>query len=413
MGGGASKSKSKKDDAAAPPASATASAAGAAGAGTAIVKVKVPPGGKAGKKMTVTGPDGREHVMKIPKGKKAGDTWDAELPVERPLSHGSRQASSRAGSSADAGEPEHQQLAPARESRAAAGALGSDEMVSSPPRRSQRGASGDSSSAADDGDGAAGAEVRQHPPSPGADAAARAAASPAGRASGTDHAGDSGGEEGATEALRPGQVKLLERARSRREAEERAAAPPAKGEAKRESTATAAGQALAKGEAPAAAAVPSGPPLVSTSLLVAQGRVRLTVGPHVSPPPPTPPPPPPKPPMRVVLRYEVAPKAVELPDAFGSQAAAIGWMLGGKADPRDLKPLVLSGFGAVPLSQPPSQPPETMAPGGGGGAPPAPLEGAQGGGAPPPPPDEAPADAPAEDVRTGGVESAAAGAGAG
>ena len=87
MGGGASKSKDKKDSAPPPPAAAAASSA--AGAGTAVVKVKVPPGGKAGKKMTVTGPDGREHVMKIPRGKKAGDTWDAEVPVERPVSHGS------------------------------------------------------------------------------------------------------------------------------------------------------------------------------------------------------------------------------------------------------------------------------------------------------------------------------------
>ena len=51
---------------------------------TVVVKVKIPPGGKPGKKMQVEGPDGTQHTVVIPKGKKAGDVWEAAVPVPRP-----------------------------------------------------------------------------------------------------------------------------------------------------------------------------------------------------------------------------------------------------------------------------------------------------------------------------------------
>ena len=47
----------------------------------ATVRVRIPPGGKPGKKMQVQGPDGKEHVMVIPAGKKGGDMWEASVPV--------------------------------------------------------------------------------------------------------------------------------------------------------------------------------------------------------------------------------------------------------------------------------------------------------------------------------------------
>ena len=69
-----------------------------------MVKAKIPPGGKPGKKMTVQGPDGQEHSFTIPKGKKAGDTWEVEVPVEedepKPAA-GSRRASRRAAAAQD------------------------------------------------------------------------------------------------------------------------------------------------------------------------------------------------------------------------------------------------------------------------------------------------------------------------
>ena len=49
---------------------------------TATVRVKIPPGGKPGKAIRVQGPDGTQHSMSIPPGKKAGDTWDVQVPVE-------------------------------------------------------------------------------------------------------------------------------------------------------------------------------------------------------------------------------------------------------------------------------------------------------------------------------------------
>ena len=46
---------------------------------TAVVKVRVPPGGEAGTSMKVLAPDGQEHAMKIPPGKKGGDVWEVSL----------------------------------------------------------------------------------------------------------------------------------------------------------------------------------------------------------------------------------------------------------------------------------------------------------------------------------------------
>jgi len=51
---------------------------------TATVKIKIPPGGKPGMKMNVQGPDGQEHTVVIPPDKKAGDMFDAEVPLLHP-----------------------------------------------------------------------------------------------------------------------------------------------------------------------------------------------------------------------------------------------------------------------------------------------------------------------------------------
>tara|TARA_B110001452_G_scaffold266088_1_gene272091 strand:+ start:1049 stop:1231 length:183 start_codon:yes stop_codon:yes gene_type:complete len=48
---------------------------------TAVVKVRTPPGGKAGESMKVLAPDGQEHAVKIPPGKKGGDVWEVSVPV--------------------------------------------------------------------------------------------------------------------------------------------------------------------------------------------------------------------------------------------------------------------------------------------------------------------------------------------
>ena len=51
---------------------------------TVVVHVTIPPGGKPGETMQVEGPDGEQNTVVIPKGKQAGDVWDAAVSVPRP-----------------------------------------------------------------------------------------------------------------------------------------------------------------------------------------------------------------------------------------------------------------------------------------------------------------------------------------
>lgn len=50
------------------------------GAGPAVVRTRIPPGGTPGSTMAVQGPDGQQHTVTVPPGKKAGDIWEVELP---------------------------------------------------------------------------------------------------------------------------------------------------------------------------------------------------------------------------------------------------------------------------------------------------------------------------------------------